>query len=221
MKVVASQERNKECVPYFCGKLLRTDLIFQWYMLLLWSCSNILKIIYWLIKLQSFTVPYISTQSDFLFTKQKSLVLNTPTTMRKTLLLIVSSVFWSRSIFYLYSFFLWQSFFRKKNLLRMLCILIWKDFYDTLSSGKSNGRKLQIHLTRGKCKSILIWKCMKYLWRKSNKLVIMTTQSKQIEGMGIEKMKNRQKREPFHCTSFFNFLIFNPVKWLTTWKKKI
>ena len=103
----------------------------------------------------------------------------------------------------------------------MLCILIWKDFYDTLSSGKSNGRKLQIHLRRGKCKSILIWKCMKYLWRTSNKLVTMTTQSKQIEGMGIEKMKNRQKRQPFHCTSFFNFLIFNPVKWLTTWKKKI
>ena len=26
---LCSQERNKECVPYFCGKLLRTDLFFN------------------------------------------------------------------------------------------------------------------------------------------------------------------------------------------------
>lgn len=139
MKVVASQERNKECVTYFCRKLLRTDLFFQWHILLFWSCSNILKIIYWLIKLQGFTVPYISTQSDFLFTKQESLVLNTPTTMRKTLNCLFSFLI---KVQFLSLVFLSVTFFRKKNLLRMLCILIWKDLYDTLSSGKSNGRKL-------------------------------------------------------------------------------
>lgn len=152
--------------------------------------------------------------------------------MRKILLLIASSAFWSRSIFYLNKakIFLWHfcdkiflsfcdnHFLEKKFIEDDMYIDMKRSLWHTVQ-WKKQWKKTTNTFKKGKCKSILIRKCMKYLWRTSNKLVIMTTQGRQIEGMGIEKMKNRQKREPFHCTSFFNFLIFNPVKWLTTWKK--